>query len=143
MSKKINGNHLNANAFKRNAQERKSITFSWKYLTTSKNYTFSSFANDMRKEMEARRALSSLVIELSSLSWYDILCLKKNARCGFEQLQLSDLNFSPNGYFFASDEKVAVFRFGNQKYRMIGIMKEDTLHIIGYDFDYSAYNHGS
>ena len=59
---------------------------------------------------------------------------------------MDDLRFAANGYQFSSDEKVIVFRFGiNSGYRLLGIKGNDSniLYVIGYDFDFSAYDHGS
>ena len=46
----------------------------------------------------------------------------------------------------ADDSKIIVFRFGkSQKYRILGVQCKDCasiLYIIGYDWDFSAYDHG-
>lgn len=119
------------------------IAFSWQYLTKNKKYTFDYFANNMRNEMDARRALSSFLIYLSSLKVRDILSRKKDDKGGFERIDTNSLSFSPSNNYFGDDTEVTVFRFCNQKYRLIGFLRSSILYIIGYDFDYSAYNHGS
>ena len=95
------------------------IKFSWQYLTTNKTHNFDYFKGDLRQELSARQGLSDLV---------------------------KDLCFAANGYQFSSDQKVIVFRFGNNSgFRLLGVKgnESNVLYVIGYDFDYSAYNHGS
>ena len=63
----------------------------------------------------------------------------------YETLSIENINFSPYDYETSKDQKVYVFRLNSQNWRMIGIKSEintDVLHIIGFDFDFTAYNHG-
>ena len=71
---------------------------------------------------------------------------RKNEKHGAETLSMDDLRFAANGYQFSNDQKVIVFRFGgNSSYRLLGVKgnESNVLYVIGYDFDFSAYNHGS
>jgi hypothetical protein len=46
----------------------------------------------------------------------------------------------------SEDSKIIVFRFNNQKSRILGVRSQECnsiLYIIGYDWDFSAYNHGN
>lgn len=81
--------------------------------------------------------------EISGETWVYWQSLSKNH--GIETFSAKQLKFSPSRYKFASDEKVIVFRFFNQDFRIIGFKDSrlPTYYIIGFDFDYSAYNHGS
>lgn len=124
------------------ATTKRCITFSWRYLTTNKKYTFDKFKKDVRAELKARQALSELLIALSKCQWTDITGKRKDDFCGFETLENSSLNFAPSGYVFSNDEKVVIFRFGGNSYRLIGIQDREVLEIIGYDLNHDAYNHG-
>ena len=67
-----------------------------------------------------------------------------NKKVGLETLSIEIINFEPNNYEFSKDQKVYVFRLNSQKWRMIGIKSghnNDVLHIIGFDFNFSAYRH--
>lgn len=117
------------------------ITFSLEYITMNASHTFDYFGKNMREELAARQSLSVLLKELSRRSWMEIAQIGKKTQCGFETLPAMQLRFTPSGYEFSRDEKVWVFRFGKQQYRLIGIQDDRTLYVIGYDFDFSAYNH--
>lgn len=118
--------------------------FSFEYLTSNNNFNFEWFTSKAKRDKtEAKAALIDRLIEISSSSWLFWNSLDK--KHGIETISIRELNFSPSGYKFSSDEKVTVFRFFNQKYRIIGFKDTSlpTYYIIGFDFDYSAYNHGS
>ena len=122
------------------------IKFSWQYLTTNKTHNFDYFKGDLRQELSARQGLSDLVKDLCSTAWTKALLRRKNEKHGTETLSMEELRFAANGYQFSSDQKVIVFRFGNNSgFRLLGVKgnESNVLYVIGYDFDYSAYNHGS
>lgn len=121
------------------------IKFSWQYLTSNKVHTFDFFRGDLRNELEARKSLSDLVMDLCSSTWGNVLLRRKTDKHGAETMEMERLNFCARGYQFSNDQKVFIFRFGsNNKYRLLGVNGSDSnvLYVIGYDFDYSAYNHG-
>lgn len=122
------------------------IKFSWQYLTTNKTHNFERFKGEWRQELSARQDLSDLVRDLCSSTWTQALLRRKNEKHGAETLSMDDLRFAANGYQFSDDQKVIVFRFGgNSSYRLLGVKgnESNVLYVIGYDFDFSAYNHGS
>lgn len=90
--------------------------------------------------------LAKRLIEISQMPWffwYD--CGKK---VGVETIPFYEINFSPNGLDLTPDEKVIVFRFASGTCRMIGTKGKlcstcATYYVIGLDFNYSAYDHGS
>lgn len=117
------------------------INFSLEHMTTNTKYTFDYFGKSIRDELAARQALSALLRELSCKTWMEVAQLDKTTQCGFETIPAMQINFKPSRYEFSPDEKVWVFRFGKQRYRLIGIQDSGTLYIIGYDLNFSAYNH--
>lgn len=53
-------------------------------------------------------------------------------------------DYLKNSEIITKDSKEAVFRFGNQQYRLIckdDLNHPNLMHIIAFDFDFSAYNH--
>lgn len=61
---------------------------------------------------------------------------------GSETILKSQVRFQPSGFIMSEDEKVYVLRFGaGMKYRLLGVRRENVLCVIGYDFNYSAYDH--
>jgi hypothetical protein len=115
--------------------------FCFKHLTTNKSYNFDYFKNS--KELnEAKSIILDKLIETQSKTWLELHQLNK--RLGIETLPYSKIRFSSNDYEISKEQNIYVFRLNSQNWRMLGIKSEinkDVLHIIGFDFDFSAYNH--
>lgn len=62
---------------------------------------------------------------------------------GFEKLPRARIQFRPS-WNLPEDENVLIFRFKSSDYRMLCVKdkKREVLYIIGFDFDFSAYDHG-
>lgn len=123
------------------------LRFSFRYITSNKHYNFSYFS-DMRIKLEAENAFINRLIELSSNDW--IHWSGQGKKTGFEALPFDDdmqKKFTTYDWTQGSRKQTYVFRFkaGSSDYRIIGIKEnsDPTLYIIGFDFDHSAYNHGS
>lgn len=119
------------------------VSLSWRYMTTNKNFTLDYFKSNIRNKCKAMEDIFTLANEISSHNWINLLGRGKENFGGCESLKVNQLNFSPSDYKFSKDEKILSFRFSNNHYRLVGIQKNDILYVIGYDFNYSAYNHGS
>lgn len=124
----------------------KSPSFSFAYLTKNKRFNFESFSNDKSKRNAMQAELTKRLIEISQKPWFFWYDCGKNT--GIETIPFYEINFSPNGLDLTPDEKVIVFRFASGKCRMIGTKGKlcstcATYYVIGFDFNYSAYNHGS
>lgn len=121
------------------------VSFSFGHLTTNKNFNFEFFSNNTHDLLAAKAAILDRLQELSQKSWLYWQGLSK--RQGIEMLLSDDIRFSPSGYSLSGDEKVIVFRFSfsGTDCRIIGVKKSpcSVFYIIGFDFDHSAYNHGS
>lgn len=117
------------------------VAFSFKYLTTEKKYNFGKL--DKGGKREWCTALFERTVEISSESW--LTWLNKEKGVGIETIPAESLNFSPKDRCFSPDEKVAIFRFNKGRGRIIGIKesKSPVFYVIGFDTDYSAYNHGA
>ena len=86
--------------------------------------------------------------ELSKLTWKELQNRPKEA--GYETIPISqfkiDLTNIKNDLNLADDSKIIVFRFNNQNARLLGVRSQECssiLYIIGYDWDFSAYDHGN
>lgn len=77
---------------------------------------------------------------MQNSNWHNLFSRDKTH--GFESIPSKQLKFRPNNYKLTPDSKVLVIRFKKQKYRMIGMKKNNIFHVFGFDFDHSAYNHG-
>lgn len=124
--------------------------FSFKHITRNNKYNIKFFKKSKDKQ-KAYGALFYLIGEVQQMTWKDFMSLPKEK--GMESMKSSELKFRPNDYNLTPDQKVVVIRFYRQKYRVIGIKERipgasekegvDIFHVFGFDFNYSAYNHGS
>lgn len=119
------------------------LAFSFKYLTANKKNNFSYFNNE-KSRFQAEHFLVEKFCELTKENWD--YWLRQGKKTGAETLQYSEINISPgNNYKLESDETIYVFRFNSGNYRILGFKKSpcSTYNIIGFDFAFNAYNHGS
>lgn len=116
--------------------------FSFRYLTRNNQYQFDYFSNQNDKD-KMMSLLLERVREISEKPYTYWNGLSKNQ--GSEMIPYSEMKVNPNGLILSQDDKLIVFRFNRQQYRIIGIRIESCpiLYIIGFDFNYSAYSHGS
>lgn len=119
-----------------------SIFFNFQYITTDDQYNLSG-----RIEKNVYKDLISALHKFSQNSWEE---LKKKSKYngGFEMLEYGRMkpliaNKIKNKPL-TNDTKLYVFRFGGNKYRMIGYKSnrcKAAMHILGFDIDYSLYKH--
>ncbi len=118
---------------------------SLRYMTSNKKYSIEFFSHQNEKNKTLEKLYKKFE-ELSSVSWR--LWMEEPKARGMETIYYHQLNFSPNSDLeITKDEKIYVFRFdtyqGTGKGRIIGYKKSPcaVFHVIGYDFDFSAYKH--
>lgn len=113
--------------------------FSFKHITTNKKYNINYF-NKVRDKAKAYGALFYIMDVFQNRSWLESMNLdKKN---GFETISYKELKFNPKSFDLARDDKLLIVRFKRDKYRMIGMKEDNIFHVFGFDFNYSAYDHG-
>lgn len=113
--------------------------FSFKHITTNKKYNINYF-NKVRDKAKAYGALFYIMDVFQNRSWLESMNLdKKN---GFETISYKELKFNPKSFDLARDDKLLVVRFKRGYYRMIGMKEDNIFHVFGFDFNYSAYDHG-
>lgn len=118
--------------------------FSFVFLTTNNSYTFDYFNKDNDKRIAIENVYKRLV-EIGKDTWLD--WYTKGKQQGLETIPAHQIKISPSGRTITQDEKVIVFRVKNytgEDARILGIKEDGSpiLHIIGFDFNYSVYNHG-
>ena len=115
--------------------------FCFKYLTTNKDYSFKYFQND--KDLQYSKAIIlDDIIKLQGRGW--LAWGRGCGEAGFEAITYNQLNFRPANLDLSSDTKLIVFRINSQNWRLIGYKSDNfkgVLHVIGFDFNYSAYKH--
>lgn len=122
------------------------IAVSFNYLTSDKNYKFDYFGTNLRKELDARKSLDELLKVINKSTWLDLQGLAKTTLGGFEKINYDSIKKSIfKNSDLTPDSVVYSFRFSSQNYRLIAFKydKCTTLYVLGFDFDYSVYNHGS
>lgn len=115
-------------------------------MTVNSRYNLSN----LPQGNEGRAVLLGLytkLTEMSSKTWTEWLALSKSN--GAETMTYGDIRFVANSKAKLShDTTLFIFRFdthmGVKKGRIIGYKKSPcaAYHIIGYDIDFSAYDHG-
>lgn len=126
-----------------NKIENEYYIFDFKYLTNNKAYNFKCFKNDKNNKLKTYENLINKIIEISNYSTKNFNLLSKEK--GLETLYFYQLKFEPNGLNLSNDDKFISIRFNSNKYRIICIKStnyKNVLHIIGFDFNHNAYNHG-
>lgn len=113
--------------------------FSFKHITTNNTYNIKYFKKT-REKAKAYGALFYTMDTLQNRSWLESMNLDK--RKGFETIPYKALNFSPKNFTLTKDDKLLVVRFYRDKYRIIGMKEDNIFHVFGFDFNYSAYDHG-
>lgn len=121
--------------------------FSFRFMTANSHYSFDNFNGKDKNETE--KTLSGLYRKLEELSkkpW--VYWMQQPKRIGLETINYEQLNFSPGADAdISKDTTMYVFRFdtyrGTNAGRIIGykISPCAVFHIIGYDFDFTAYSH--
>lgn len=124
------------------------VSFSFKYLTDNKSFNFEYFGSDMRNRHDAYEALCKRLQELSDYGIEKLMNMQKKQGC--ESIPYSDFYDSFKSVLnkvevVSKDSKLWIFRFSSGNYRIIAksnVLDGNILYIIGFDFDYSAYDHG-
>ena len=120
-------------------------TFSFRHLTANSKYNFGYFnASQSAKMKEAKHSLYDRIEALTRQEWKYWGSLGKAN--GYETIEFSRLKLAPIDLKITKDNKIYIFRFeiGKKSARIIGYKKGSCpiIHVIGYDFDFSAYDHG-
>jgi hypothetical protein len=119
------------------------VVFCFRYITHNNSYNFKYFKSSQQREKERTICnLYSKLEEVSRMSWRDFQSLPKEV--GMETIPINRLKFEQHqDLIVTEDQKYISIRFESQNKRIIGIKASNCpiMHIIGYDFDYSAYDH--
>lgn len=119
---------------------------SFQNMTKNKRYDLSSLNSGSERE-QTLHGLYRKLTELSSQTW--LYWTQQPKRSGLETISYDDIHFTA-----ATDSKLTkdtvlyVFRFdthlGTGRGRIIGYKNTPcaVFHVIGYDLDFSAYDHG-
>lgn len=121
--------------------------FSFRYMTANKSHSLEFL--DSISASDRAITLSNLFCRLQEIShepWTH--WMQQPKKTGLETLDFDQLSFLPSSDArITKDTKIFVFRFdtykGSGKGRILGFKSSpcSVLHIIGYDFDFSAYKH--
>lgn len=127
---------------KESSENKEYPIFCFKFLTTNNKFNFNYFTSE-KEIKESKSIILDEIIRLQTKNWIEWGLERKSI--GYESIPITKIKFRPNNMITTNDMKVIVFRVFSQKWRIIGIkspFSKGVLHIIGFDFDYSAYNHG-
>ena len=119
--------------------------FSFRHLTTQKDYSLKYCAGLKANGDKTVTNILHRLVEIGEQDWVHWLLQRKKNGC--ETIDFCRVRVRPKGINLVADETVFVFRFlmhTKKDGRILGIKKQDcpTFFVIGFDFDYSAYDHG-
>ena len=140
MSKSVKKNSKSIKVKKNSATERvckQDVSFSFTFMTTNNRFNFKACDEKIK---------ALLIDRLEEISKHEFAYwMGKDKKHGLEMLPAEIIRFSPNNLQLTSDDKVIVFRFGREQYRIICFKLGNCpiLHIIGFDLKFNAYKHGS
>lgn len=124
------------------------IILSFKYSVKNKKYTIEEKTKAKEKNNKIFKGLFEKLEDISSITWKELQ--NRPRETGYEMIPISDffinLDKIKEDLSLSDDSKIIVFRFNNQKNRILGVRSQECssiLYIIGYDWNYSAYDHGS
>ena len=120
------------------------ISITLEHLTSNKNYNFDFFGKNFRAKTQALEYFIEFLALLTAKTRLEIISLPKEEKCGLEQIPFQQIKIKPRNIELGQDTDVTVFRFGaGNKYRLLGFfsIKEPVLNIIGFDFNFTAYEH--
>ena len=123
-----------------------SIILSFKYSIKDKKHSIEHIFKTKDNNKKTIQNLFEKFEELSNLTWKELQNRPKQS--GYETIPISEFKINLDNIKkdleLADDSKIIVFRFNNQKSRLLGVKSaqcKSILFIIGYDWDYSAYKH--
>lgn len=118
---------------------------SFRFMTRNKDHYIGFLDSLDKNEREITlKSLYDRFEEITQSTW--TYWHQMNKKVGFETISYNQLKFSPNTAL-TRDTTIFVFRFdtyrGNKKGRIIGFKNSPcaAFQIIGYDFDFSGYDH--
>lgn len=149
-------NQINSNPAilgKRCKQWEDDVLLEFGSITSKNKYSFEALKREKKNNSKAIEEFMELILTISQSNWKDLGSRGKRTKGGFELLDYGDLNseiidnyWKSTNKSFTKDRKIHVFRFGcTDKYRMIGYKSHNcnrVLHILGFDLDFSLYDHG-
>lgn len=119
---------------------------SFQSVTKNSRYNLENLKQGKEREVTLD-GLYHKLYELSCNNW--LYWMQKPKTVGLETIEYGDINFAASdNVTLSKDTKLYVFRFdtykGKNAGRILGYKNApcSVLHIIGYDLDYSAYDHG-
>lgn len=117
--------------------------FSFKHITKNKNFNFDSKSIDEKELKKFHASLNKKIIDIETNFTVKYLFSLRNKEI-FESFCINKIKFKPNEITVSDDTKIYIFRV-TSKYRMICLYSDiaPVFHVIGFDFRFNAYNHGS
>ena len=119
------------------------VAFNLSFVTKQKKYNFSS--PKCTKEIKA-----NLLDKMTNLSLQDkVSVLARGKYGGVESMKTpAKLKLRVHDIFKATrqedcDNAYWVFRFASEKCRVVGMFNDNIFYVLGIDYDFSLYDHGS
>jgi len=118
--------------------------FCFKHITSNNRFNLDYFDKDRDREV-ASNALVEKIMQLSQHSFVELLNFGKGFSFETIPYEQFSIRLGITGKELSKETKLYVFRFKEQNYRVICFKSEiipTLLHILAFDFNFSAYKHG-
>ena len=144
VKKHTENNKISRTAVKRGGNCPQIPAFSFAYLTANNIFNLNYFTDTNDKKAAIENIFERL-LEICQNDWKYWHALPREQ--GVEMISVGGINLTPSKKRLMPDEKVIIFRmkgYAGKSARILGIREEGCpiLYIIGFDFNFSAYNHG-
>ena len=116
-------------------------SFSMRYMTRDERYRMERFERQTKDRLLALDGLYELMVNVTAISWAEWF-LRAKKQSGLETLSSDQIRDSLK---FQAPKQTSYLsaRFGNgDKYRLIGFKQGEIFYILGFDLNFSAYDHG-
>lgn len=130
-------------------QWKEDILFEFGHITELKNYSYEALIEKSKNDKTALKSYLDLIKVISAETWEKLNTRSRKTTGGFETLPLSSFRKNICDKYnskMSPDIKLCVFRFGSgDSYRMVGYKSHNcsrTFHVLGFDLDFSLYDHG-
>lgn len=123
------------------------MCFGFSHITSNNRYVLKGFGNQ-RDKADAFEDLIVRLKDLSSISATE--ARDRGKQLGLEKIPYSMCSTSlqqicDTSGIVSNDSKLTIFRFYQNNYRLIckdDINHPNIMHVLAFDFDFSAYSHG-
>lgn len=118
-------------------------SISMRYLTKDFSYRAERFEKQPVERLQMLDGLYQLMNQIGNMTWTAWI-MRSRKQGGPEKISKEQIRSTIIPQYAEQQSFFLSVRFGNaDKYRLLGFREDDVFYVIGFDLDFSAYEHGS